>query len=857
MNKATAILLISALSISAQALETTDLKYIGMPVGGICTGQVYLGGDGQLWYWDIFNVNEFKIGSGAGSHYYLHPMLQDRRFAQGFAIRTTLNGDTQVRPLRQDGFGRIRFQGEYPVGRVLYGDDASPVEVRLQAFTPFIPTDEDNSGLPLVVMEYEVTNTACDRVAVDLGGWLQNTANYFTAGRAKGQHINRIETENKTIRLMCQSEGKDLDRQPDWGNMTLALQGSGKGHPVVSGFQPSHLSAVFRATDKTEATCANGAQLVGALTTSFTLKPGEKKTVRFFLSWYFPNINKWEPGNHRWLNRDRLRYYYSKQFKSSWQVAEYVDKRPELIETTQQWNKTWYDSTLPNWFLDRTFLNTSTLATTACVRFDDLTDLPFNEGRFYTFEGVYLGHGTCTHVFHYEQALGRVFPKLARTLRQQIDLGLSYQDSGVIGYRGEFSHIGHHHGTQHAIDGHAGTIMRIYREYLMSPDRSFLAFNWPRIKKSIRIMIDQDKEKTGQADGILEGAQYNTLDRTWYGKIAWTSGLYAAVLRAGHAMAHEMGDSDFAHECQRIAALAYHNMTAELFNGEYFVQKLDKDHLAAPNTNNGCHADQLLGQYWASQVGLGPIVAEDKIKSALYSIYKYNLVEHYGDYLDSAAIGIKRHYAAPDEKGMVMCSFPKGGADEAPGIVHNDWEKLVVGYFSEIWTGQEHHVAATMIEHGLIQEALELLKTVHERYSPEKRNPYNEIEYGNHYTRAMSGYAPFVAASGFYYHGPKGIIGFDPKIGKKHFKSAFIGAEGWGSYTQTLNEGIQSASIALVYGRLRLSRWRAPESWAGVQGIRLYLNGKPITFQKVMEKTKTFLVFDDVILTANDTLTLQ
>ncbi|MBE7639105.1 hypothetical protein GUB10_02060 [Salegentibacter sp. BLCTC] len=837
MNRLITLLLLVLLSSQIIAQSNTnetvdgskkDLKYIGMPVGGISAGQVYLGGDGQLWYWDIFNISKISPGNEGGHRYYLNPLVQDNNFENGFGITINDNGFEYKRPLNKQGFSNISFQGEYPIGKVTYNDPQLPVEIKLNAYTPFIPTDADNSGLPMIVMEYTVINEGNTNIDVSINGWLQNTAGYWSAQKQvlNGQHQNKIISTGNYTRLICESSNLDSNTFPDAGNMSLTLVGEGIGNAGVSKPKGAYVYEVPE--EKPQATIDIGQKLVGSVSSTVNLKPGEQKTFTFHLSWYFPNVHLWD-GGHHWTNKEDLRHYYSSKFENSAAVSEYVINRPELLKITKNWNKTWYNSSLPKWFLDRTFANVSTLATTATVRFDDLKDRKESEGRFYTYEGVYLGEGTCTHVFHYEQAMGRVFPNLAQNLREQVDLGLSFQNNGIISYRGEFSDMGRHDGRGFAIDGHAGTVMRIYREHLMSSDDEFLKRNWKKIKKSIQVMINQDMEKTGKADGILEGPQYNTLDRTWYGKISWISGLYAASLKAGKQMALDMKDVQFAKTCDKLAKRSFKNISKELFNGEYFIQKNDSDHPEAPNTNIGCHTDQLLGQYWSTQTGLGDILPEEKVKTALKSIMKYNFVDNYGEYLSEADIPVQRYYADKDEAGVVMASFPKGGTDLAPGIIENEWEKLVVGYFSEIWTGQEHQLAATLISEGLVEEGLKVVKAIHDRYTAKRRNPYNEIEYGNHYTRAMSGYAPFIAVSGFKYHGPKGIIGFAPKLNKEKFKSAFITAQGWGSFSQNISGSSQEVELMLNYGKLNLNQINVQiPKGKRVSKLRVALNGNPI-----------------------------
>ena len=812
--------------------STNELQYVGMPIGGITAGQVYLGGDGQLWYWDIFNIQRINPG-GPGDKFYLNPMVQDKKFEQGFAVRikkllpATIT--PSVKPLREGGFSDITFRGEYPVGKVVYNDADFPISVKLDAYSPFIPTDHESSDFPAVVLEYTLTNDSGKPVAAELIGWLQNMANYQTADKTNGKHINRIEKNENNTRLFLSSEVNE-DDLPDYGNMSLTLMGNeGTWATPKAPDEIAYNLPEAGPSEQVESEAVLGKVLTGAIGKEVTLQPGESQTITFIVSWYFPHLHREESGFHHLKNKENLRYYYSSKFKSSAEVAEkIIEDQAYYLNTTKLWNETWYNSSLPAWFLDRTFINTSTLATTSCYRLDDLTDDPDNEGRFYAMEGVYLGHGTCTHVFHYEQALGRVFPGLARQLRTQIDYGLSYKKDGVIAYRGELSGIGRHDGRGYAVDGHAGTILRAYREHTTAPDNSYLKAHWPKIKQSIAYMIAHDAEKSGKPDGILEGIQYNTLDRMWYGKIAWISSMYNAALRAGVAMADELKDKAFARKCQKIADMGKKRMVDELFNGEYFINILDPEHPVPPNSNIGCHIDQMLGQSWALQAGLPSVLPQKETIDALQAIFKYNFQKDIGKYLDTAKIKNVRFYALPGEAGTVMCSFPKGGADKAPGQIQNEWEKLVVGYFSESMTGFTYQAAAHMIAEGLVEEGMTMIRAIHDRYTPEKRNPYNEVEYGNHYTRAMSSYGAFMAASGFTLNEPNGAIGFDPKVTPDDFKSAFVTGGSWGTFSQKSSEGKQTHIITFKYGAVNLSKITLYSRGVQTQSVGLTINGKKI-----------------------------
>lgn len=581
-----------------------------------------------------------------------------------------------------------------------------------------------------------------------------------------------------------------LEEQPDFGSMALSVFGPGQKTRGVPSIVDDRITpeAVFSAIDQKPGTASSaGPAPIGAVAREIQLTPGESQSVTFVIAWHFVNPNREQLGFLTGI--ETLKRSYSRRFTSAADVVRQVThNRATTADLTRRWRDTWYDSTLPHWFLERTFINASIAATQTCYRFDN--------NRFYGWEGTYCCAGTCTHVWQYAHSLARLFPALERSAREMVDYGLAFNEGGAMNYRAEAHRIVAH-------DGQCGTILRAYREHQMSADHAFLTRIWPRVKQSIEFLIREDKDR----DGVLEGSQYNTLDAAWFGPMAWISSLYVAALRAGEAMSREMGDDAFARVCADLAANGARTIETSLFNGEYFIHKPDAAHPEANNTNNGCHIDQIFGASTARQVGLGPLFDAHKTRSALRSLWKYNFTPDVGPYRDGMKDRIKggRWYAMPGEGGLLMCTFPKGGDDLATGKGRDAW---AAGYFNECMNGFEYQVAAHMIYEGLVQEGLAITRMLHDRYHASRRNPWNEIECSDHYARSMASHGVYLAACGFAYHGPNAEIEFAPRLTPEKFKAAFTAAQGWGSFCQDASPTSHDASITVAHGTLRLRELR-------------------------------------------------
>lgn len=883
-----------------EAYTGAELETVGMPVGGIATGQMYLRGDGTLGLWHIFNRHIFT-GYGLECYRTYRP---DSPVESGFAVALGADDARTLKTLNQD-FGTVEFAGEYPIGLVRYRADGFPVEVEMEAFSPFIPLNAKDSALPATLFHITLRNTSDDVQQVSVLGWLENAVCFHSArSRSVTRRTAIAKEKGRTLIVHTAKEPPKQETQaprpkivvmdfegPDYGDWEVTGEAFGKApahgtlasQQSVSGFLGGGLVNTFLGGDSphgtlrspaltimrkyinfligggshADETCINllvDGQIVrtatgkdneklewhfwnvedlqgktarleivdrhsggwghinidqiemadeaydadmgpfdklpdyGSLvlaldgptdgsadastvaTKTVELAPGQAKTFTFALTWFFPNHQN---------GRE-----YANRFDSAGDVAHYLfDNHERLSGQTRLWHRTFYeDSTLPRWLLFRLHSTVANLATGTCQW--------WKNGRFWAWEGVGCCAGTCTHVWNYTHAPARLFPELERSAREMQDFGEGFDpDSGLVGFRSD---------RAYAADGQAGTVLKAYREHLCSADHTFLERNWPRIKKALEFSIRQD----GDDNGLIENSQHNTFDINFEGPNTFVGSMYLAALRAGGEMAREMGDDAFATRCKRIFESGSRLTMERLWDGEYFIQVVDLQKHPKYQYEKGCLSDQLFGQGWAHQLGLDYIYPSLNVKEALRSIWKYNWAPDIGPY--NATHKPERWFASPGEAGLFTCTWPK-----------SEFMAEGVRYRSEVWTGIEYQVAGHMAWEGMVDEALAICRGVHDRYHPSKHNPFNEVECGDHYARAMASWGVYTALCGFEYHGPKGHIGFAPRMRPENFKAAFTTAQGWGLFTQTRREDTQHERIELRWGQVHLKTlaFSVPSNW--------------------------------------------
>jgi uncharacterized protein (DUF608 family) len=824
--------------------DSDHISKIAMPIGGIGTGTMSLGGNGEIK--DLEIMNKPGIGFNGSA---------DVKNAPFFMIYTSQNGVNKSKALlgpvdiaqyegssgsqaNNHGFPRFKnatFEAAYPFGTVNLSDSNMPVSAKICAFNPFIPGNVDDSGLPIAVFYIEVENITNNPIDVSVAFSMENFIgmdgslkmlneidnSYLAYGSKSNKNIQKQSTNVRGIFMYSDSVSTNSDA---WGSMAICTDANLQGYTFSSrteldpkGWNSDKLElwtdfsedGLF--TQKIYTLKQDSPR--GAISLKTNIPAKSTKTFPFYITWYFPNRMNWIEKRDK-----KLQNYYTTKYSDAFDVANKIVSNLKILEEkTLQFVSAFCSSDIPAEIKEAALFNSSTIRSQTCFRLAD--------GNFFGWEGVYNNggscYGNCTHVWNYEQASPFLFGQMATCMRN-LEYGFGLDSSGLMSFRLNLP-LTKNNWKVAAADGQMGTIMKVYREWQLSGDEAFLKKLWPGVKNALAyswIPGGWDADK----DGVMEGCQHNTMDIEYFGPNPLMEFMYLGALKASEKMALYIGDNAFAKICNKLFISGSEWTDKNLFNGEYYIQKIqpqpDKSkiangliagmggsNLADPDfqLGEGCETDQLLGQYLAHICGLGYLAKKENISKTYSSILKYNYVQSFDDHFNNM-----RTYALGNESGLLLGSYP--------------YKKLKspFTYYAEVWTGFEYVAGTGMIYEGLDNEAIKIFTDVRNRYEGKKRNPFNEPECGFHYTRAMASWGGIVAFTGFNYSGVTKSFRINNRKGTFFWSNGYA----FGTY---VNDG-KTLKIKSLQGTIEINNVEISKTNISIKNLKKILeSGQEIT----------------------------
>jgi len=783
--------------------EATEAAFL---LGGIGTGNISVGSRGDLRDWELWNraakgqklpYSFFAVAVNDGSEVKTK-VLESR-------VTSPHPGSHGYHPGSVNGLPRFQdseMTSEYPFVTVKFIDDGYPVNVELEAYTPFIPHEPDDSGLPIAVFKYIVKNTGSNPVDVSIAGSMLNAVGFtgeadfgWVSHDYYGQNVNSTVNRDGLNGLYYSSNKLKEDSLYHGSHVLATVEDDVTVKPYwhrsrwwdnLREFWDD-FSKDGRLTDLGYTDPSENKPDAGSVAASKTIKPGESKDFTFIISWYFPNrINNWDQrkgdcGPDCGCHTDVAKNRYSLRFSSAWDVAKYyMETREHLEGLSRTFSNALYESTLPNYVLDAVASNITVLRSNTCFWLED--------GSFFGYEGCFddagCCSGNCTHVWNYAQTLAFLFPSLERSMRETEFL-IETDAEGKMSFRAFKAFPGKisWDAVEAASDGQCGSVMRLYREWKLSGKTDWMTGLWPGAKRALDYACevwDHDR------DGVTEGKQHNTYDITFYGPNPLSGILFLAALKSGNKLAEAAGDYEAAKKYQALYEKGRGKLDKTLWNGEYYIQKLDDVNEHKYQHGVGCLSDQLLGQINSHLSGLGYMLPPEHISKAVHSVYKYNFQTDFNDHDNT-----QRTYVLNDEMGLLACTWPKGGRPDYPFV-----------YSHEVWPGIEYHVAAHLIWEGHLDEGLTIVKAIRDRQDGVKRSPWNEVECGHHYSRSMASWGVLLALSGFKFDMTEGKVSFEPRINKDDFSTFWSTGTAWGVHKQKFVDGKLMKETKVLHGSL-------------------------------------------------------
>ncbi len=774
------------------------LNRVAFPIGGIGAGMFCLEGTGAISHMSVRNSMDFFnepcmfaavcVKGKENTAKILEGPVPDWKIFGGPRTGNGLGGTSYGFPR----FREVSFLARFPFGIVTLSDEDMPLDVEITGWSPFIPGNADDASLPVGALEYHFKNSSQDSVEAVFSYNSRNFMRKANAGEEPGDSIRSIQGG-----FMLWQKGTEENPENE-GAFAVFVDESDVAvdHCWFKGAWFDSLTLTWENIRKATLMVnppLDGSSPGASLFVPFTLEPGAEKTVRLMMAWYVPFTDLRtgrdpetaldSPPEAACCETTTHVPWYAGRFKHINDIADYWRLNYEnLRKKTKLFTDTFYDTTLPDEVVEAVAANLTILKSPTVLRQTD--------GRLWCFEGCSDDRGccagSCTHVWNYAQAIPHLFPELERSLRQT-EFNESQDERGHQTFRSNLPIRPVTHTFHAASDGQLGGIMKVYRDWRISGDTAWLKNLWPKVKQSLEYCISTWDPK---GKGFLEEPHHNTYDIEFWGPDGMCTSFYLGALTAAVEMGTALND-----DVSRYSTLLEKGKTyleTELYNGEYFYQKIRTQGLEAEfepldyssngpgykeiiNVLNaegpkyqygtGCLSDGVLGFWIARVAGLDEIADTEKVKSHLKAVHKYNLRHNLSEHANPQ----RPTFAMGDDGGLLLCSWPRAGALSLPFV-----------YSNEVWTGIEYQAASHMMFEGLVDEGLEIVRICRDRYDGRVRNPFDEYECGHWYARALASYGLIQGLTGVHYDAVDKTLYIDSKIGSD-FRSFLATATGFGT----------------------------------------------------------------------------
>lgn len=815
------------------------LKRIAFPIGGLGAGMFCLEGTGAISHLsvrhkpDVFNEPGMFgaisiIGKKGGAKIVEGPVPEWK----GFGQPNTGNGaGGSIFGLPR--FEKAVFETRFPFATIHLTEEDFPLQAAIKGWSPFIPTDADSSGLPVGALVYTFKNPGSDKLDCIFSFHSKQFMRPKDAWEEPGKGgKNSIQGMPSGFVLSNAAPPEKPFHQGDFAVFTDAP--AIVDHCWFRGGWFDPLTMVWQAirdgiTRKTEPVNADAPG--ASLYVPFSLEAGQEKTIRIMTAWYVPGSDTRfgdEPSANDACDpitgccqtsadmgmpiagpaytSGKYKPWYSNCFKNIGEVSDFWRKNyDDLFTRSSLFSEAFYDSSLPPEVIEAVAANLTILKSPTVMRQYD--------GRLWSYEGCGdtggCCHGSCNHVWNYAQAIPHLFPVLERSLRHT-EFCESQSKSGHQTFRAALPIRPVDHKFYAAADGQLGGIMKVYRDWRIQGDNAWVARMYPMVKASMDYCI---RTWDPRSHGAVEEPHHNTYDIEFWGPDGMCTGFYLGALHAIIQMGQFLKKKKDVAVYQALYDKGRKLMESELYNGEYFFQKIQVTGLNAPDPvqasersmggeyseearallikegpkyqyGTGCLSDGVLGAWIARVCGMTDPFDGQKIKSHLTAVHRYNFKKDLSEHANPQ----RPSYAFGKEGGLLLCSWPRGGKLSLPFV-----------YSDEVWTGIEYQVASHLMMTGQVEEGLEIVRACRDRYDGRTRNPFNEYECGHWYARALASYGLLQGLTGVRFDAVEKTLYVDSVVGD--FRSFLSTETGFG--TVTFREG--KVSLHVAYGNIPVS----------------------------------------------------